>query len=389
MRASVRMDLKGDPDLIEKDCTEAVRLDPRSAETYGLRGMARADRRDDDRAIADFDMAVKLDPKETNYYHNRGNAYLMKGEFDRAIADYDMMLKIDPKNNAAYAARGGAWARKGDLDRAIADWTQAIRLAPDYAGTYAHRGQAYSMKGENDKAIADFDAALKLEPGNRHAPSSSGGRPAWPRRNIRTRSPTSTARRELDANDAYTYAVRAAVRTYTKEYDKALADIDRSIRLDPKSSWPHFSRAVIAFLTGRDPESDLRAVIDLDGWKGRWSTTAALVGHFAARRAKRDDAARRWLADATKGGADPAAWPYPALRFLRREIDEKALLAQAVDDTTRTKARCYLGLDALFSGRPDRAGEHFRWIKEHGDSGATEYLIAVAELERLEAKPRP
>jgi len=50
-----------------------------------------------------------------------------KGDLDRAVADFDQAIRLDPKNTNAYITRGIAWATEGDLDRAIADNSQVIR----------------------------------------------------------------------------------------------------------------------------------------------------------------------------------------------------------------------------------------------------------------------
>jgi hypothetical protein len=72
------------------------------------------------------------------------------------------------------------------------------------------------------------------------------------------------------------------------------------------------------------------------------------------------------------------------VQFLRGDIDEAALLKLSTDDDKRTEARCFLGMDHAIKGRKGQALTHFRWVKEHGNTGYTEYTIAAAELERLE-----
>jgi hypothetical protein len=78
-----------------------------------------------------------------------------------------------------------------------------------------------------------------------------------------------------------------------------------------------------------------------------------------------------------------STWPYPAVKFLRGWIDEPALLAAATEDDQRTEARCVLGLDHALKGHTDAAREHFRWVRDHGNPSVVEFLIALAELERL------
>jgi hypothetical protein len=139
----------------------------------------------------------------------------------------------------------------------------------------------------------------------------------------------------------------------------------------------------VVLMLDRRPKSvaGFQAVLDLEGWKGLAPYTV-ILGHFAARQAGDETAAKRFLKDSTD--KLPDAWPLPVVQFLRGEIDEAALLKLAVDDDKRTDARTFLGLDHALHKRKDKALAHFRWVKEHGTTAALEYVIAVAELERLE-----
>jgi hypothetical protein len=84
-------------------------------------------------------------------------------------------------------------------------------------------------------------------------------------------------------------------------------------------------------------------------------------------------------------GKAPAGWPYPAIRYLRKEIDGKALLAAATDHDRMTEAQTFLGLDLIESGRPADALPGLTWVKDYGNRSSLEYDIAVAEIDRIGA----
>ncbi|APW61404.1 tetratricopeptide repeat protein [Paludisphaera borealis] len=171
-----------------------------------------------------------------------------------------------------------------------------------------------------------------------------------------------------------------------KEYEKANGDFNEAIRLDPGSVWPRLGKALVGLSTGREEAvADARLAIEAAGWKDENSIYATIVGHLGARRVKKDDVAKEVLDEADRK-ADKSHWPYPVVKYLRREIDEKALLALATDDDKMTEARCYLGIDQMLSGRPAEARENFLWVKEHGTPGYVEVPLAVAELDRLETE---
>ncbi len=126
------------------------------------RGNVAAENGNWDSAIAHYTEAIRLDPKDAQAYCVRGATYWVMGDRDKAIADYTEIIRLRPKLALAYSCRGNLYAMRGDWDSAIADFTQAIRLDPSYADAYNSRGTAYEKKGENRKAERDFAEAKRL-----------------------------------------------------------------------------------------------------------------------------------------------------------------------------------------------------------------------------------
>jgi tetratricopeptide (TPR) repeat protein len=93
------------------------------------RGVACLNRKDYDRAIAEFTEAIRHNPRYAAAHYNRGFACLVQKDYDRAIADFDQVIALNPKLATAYSNRGHAYRDKGELDRANADFDQARALA--------------------------------------------------------------------------------------------------------------------------------------------------------------------------------------------------------------------------------------------------------------------
>ena len=72
-------------------------------------------------------------------YYNRGIAYYEKREYDKAIAEFSEVIKRNPNHVDAYYNRGNAYWDKVDFDEAIADFSMAVKLEPEYAEAHGYR----------------------------------------------------------------------------------------------------------------------------------------------------------------------------------------------------------------------------------------------------------
>jgi tetratricopeptide (TPR) repeat protein len=96
-----------------------------------------------------------------------------------------------------YFIRGNQYQRMGDTKRAITDFDDWVRLSADKAEALHSRGEWYTqMYGWYDLALADLNVSLRLRP-----------------------------------NDAATLDGRGRVYMFTKQYDKAMRDLDAAFRL--------------------------------------------------------------------------------------------------------------------------------------------------------------
>ena len=249
---------------------------------YNNRGRL-GDKKEYDKAIADYNEAIRLDPKYAGAFNNRGNAWYDKKEYDKAIADYNEAIRLDPKIAAAFNNRGIAWYDKKEYDKAIADYNEAIRLDPSTPSPSEPRHRLGRQEGvrQGDRRLqrghpARSEIRRRLQqPRHRLArqegvrqgdrrlqrghparpqdavPSATAAMPGTTRRNTTRRSPTTT--RPSGSTRKMPSPTTTVARLAKKEYDKAIAD---STSHPPRSS-------------KYAPPSSTRGV----AWRSRRSTT--------------------------------------------------------------------------------------------------------------------
>jgi len=190
-RAEKQLQL-GDPAKAIADLDGALRLDPKSAGTYKLRGLARfvwardkAERDespidDCDRACADFDEAWKLDAEDDGIMMLKGHALVLKGDHTKdynaaeavwweAKGMYDRAWTLNKDRVGTYVGRAHAYraaSRHGEardrVEAALDNVAVAIKLEPEEGTHYLLRASIHREAGDDRKAAADYEKALAL-----------------------------------------------------------------------------------------------------------------------------------------------------------------------------------------------------------------------------------
>jgi Caspase domain len=115
--------------------------------------------------VADLDEAIRLDPKLANSYAHRARAYLAKGGTARALADAEEAIRLDPKYAGGFLARGEVKENSGDTRGALDDFDQALALKNDLFDAQARAGRervltALTSTGASSKPTATATVAL-------------------------------------------------------------------------------------------------------------------------------------------------------------------------------------------------------------------------------------
>jgi len=106
----------------------AIRIEPREALFYGLKGDVLAQRGDDTKALAAYDKAITLDNGFFRHYLARGTLKAELGDRRGAERDLTRSLNLLPTADAHYLL-GGLAMRKGDRASAIAHYQHAASAA--------------------------------------------------------------------------------------------------------------------------------------------------------------------------------------------------------------------------------------------------------------------
>jgi len=190
----------------------------------------------------------------------------------------------------------------------------------------------------------------------------------------------------LDPQDPLAYYNRGVARHGKHDYDRAIADYDQAIRLDPQHARALRNRGYSRFLRGSFAEAakDLAETLRLipgDADAARWL--------FLARARSGDIQGARAELTAAKVNPDDKAWPGPVIGFLLGRMDVNALFqaAEHQDAKVRAEQVCeaefFAGQWELIRGRGNEARNRLQRAAQSCPKSFFEYEGAVAELRRL------
>ena len=123
------------------------------------KGVALAQQKQYDAAIAEFNAAIQANPKNVRAYVNRGTAYRAQQKYDLAMADFAKAIELAPNDESGYFERGQTLVMQKQYSDALPDLNKAAELKADDANAIRMRGFAEIGLTDWDKAIADFTAA--------------------------------------------------------------------------------------------------------------------------------------------------------------------------------------------------------------------------------------
>ena len=233
------------------------------APAYSRRGMAFAARRDFAHALADLTRACDLNPNDPNYFYQRATVYRQDQQFDLAAADLNRSLQLKPDDLAALELRAQLRLRVHDLAGATADLDSADRAAPREADIRLFLARAYQSADRLPAAIAQYDLWIPSHATDSRLPEALKNR-CWMRaldgeQPDKALADCNAALKSIAKSSPYRAQVlngRGLVQLRLGDYDKAIADYDKSLKLYPRDAWVLYGRGIAKIRNNQAAEGE-------------------------------------------------------------------------------------------------------------------------------------
>jgi tetratricopeptide (TPR) repeat protein len=236
--------------------------EPTDAAGFMRRGMAYASRGEFAQAIVDLTHACELEPADADCRYQRGLAYWHSGQREPALADFNAVIQRRPDDFDAYLARAQL-EMASQPDSAESDLDAVDRYAPQQADLRMQLARLYAAAGEYAGAVHQYDLWIDYHPTDvrlKYALSSRCGSEAAANVDLdRALDDCNTALRLIGKSgavqmSAITISNRGRVYLRQGQLDRALADFEAALRLQPQFPLARYARGVVELKKGLTAE---------------------------------------------------------------------------------------------------------------------------------------
>ena len=171
-----------------------------------------------------------------------GLVYAQKQQYDQAIAEGERAIALDPNNADSYAWQADVLNFAGRPEEALRMVEQAMRLNPRYPPFYLFQlGLAYRLTGRYAEAVATLKEAISRSPNHSgaHFFLAHSYVAQWASQQSADaqtlEQALAAAQRVIALNDSspWGHVVLGYVYLWQKQYEQALAEMERAVALDP------------------------------------------------------------------------------------------------------------------------------------------------------------
>lgn len=157
-----------------------------------------------DNAEADLTEAFQVTPGDATAYADRGYFYMRRGRYHDALGDFVTGSRLDPQNPLYMYAAARSLVAVEDFASAVNFYSEAIRFGRNDGKLYLARAEAKVHLQHWSDALADYDRAAEL--------------------GVKT-----------PVDNYFLHAGRGFVALKFGDYQTALVNLDRALKIDPEA----------------------------------------------------------------------------------------------------------------------------------------------------------
>jgi len=205
-------------------------------------------------SLSAFNEAVELDERYADAWLGIGDSFFGLGRFDEAYKCFDKALELDADLSEAWYKKGTVLEAKGRWGGALQLYERAIALDPDYFEPRLRVAAALSGRQKYNEALKAYDDVLSKKPTE---PIAMVGKASTYKEMGRWGAALQLLESLTKDHDDFVpgWILRGQIMKDQRQSDKAMADFERALALDPENSVALVEKAWLLFENGGFSES--------------------------------------------------------------------------------------------------------------------------------------
>jgi tetratricopeptide (TPR) repeat protein len=233
--------------------------EPHDAEDYARRRAAYTSRRDYVHAIADLTKACALSPQEPRYFYERAIAYLGNRQSELASADLDKVLALKPDDVPALLWDAQRKLSNQDSEGNLADLAKVDQVVTPQDNVRLRLAFLYGEASQMPQAITQYTTWLTYHGSDARAGNAYAERcraRALSGADLEAAISDCDKSQRLGPNTYGMFDSRGLAYLRLGSYDRAIADYNAALKLNPRYAWSLFGRGVAESRTRKTKAAD-------------------------------------------------------------------------------------------------------------------------------------
>ena len=177
---------------------------------------------------------------------------------------------MNPPNYIAFWARGNGYRAKVNYPDAIAQYTQAIKFKNNFPPLFVTRGTVYAEEKNYPAAFSDFEAALRIKPDFVGAFYQRCWTRALQNSDLAAAMADCNKALSLEPKSSGALESRGLVYFRLGDFPKAIADLDAVLKISPQSAPAIYYRGIVKIHAGdaADGRADIASALAINSHAG-------------------------------------------------------------------------------------------------------------------------
>jgi tetratricopeptide (TPR) repeat protein len=226
---------------------EALEIDPKFAQAYNNLGIVYWKAGEYKRAQDALNKALNSDPDFVDAYFNRSNVLIELGNYQQSLKDLKSIENVYRPEEAIHFSKGLAFFGLKEYDSAAISFEKALRQDSTNVENYVNLATARLYQNDHEASQALAAHAIEMDPSSVDALNVLGMNQLETEDYIAALENFNRGL-ELQYNHEYLLNNRGFVYLKLIEPEKALADINESIVINPENPWAYRNKGLYYFM---------------------------------------------------------------------------------------------------------------------------------------------